>query len=330
MASTDFAELLEKFFLQWMMKGRQLSARTISTYSDAFAIFLHWMHDEMGVEACKVTIDMFTAENVERFLQYLSNEKGNCATTTNCRLAAIKAFGSYAAYKVPERLFQMKRISDLPRRREKRSEVNYLTTEEIGWLKTECKNEIDHIMVSLLFNTGARVSELISIRACDFSFSVEKGVVKIFGKGRKERTLPLWEEVVTETKEYLARNGIRRDEYLFAGRNVEHLTRSGVRSRIESLVAKATLKHPSLAQKKISPHVFRHSTAMAMLEAGVDISTIAIWLGHESIQTTHRYMATDMKRKEEALKKVHDHGQEERKPERYHASDDILSFLNSL
>lgn len=330
MVSTDFAELLEKFFLQWMMASRQLSARTVSTYSDVFSIFLHWMDDKMGVKAWRVTMDMFTAENVELFLQYLSDVKGNCATTVNCRLAAIKAFSSYVAYKTPERLFQMKRICDLPRRREKRSEVNYLTVEEIGWLKAECVKEMDHLMISLLFSTGARVSELVTLRACDFSFSDENGVVKIFGKNRKERTLPLWTEMAAEVNEYIARNGIKRDEYLFPGRNVDHLTRSGARSRIDTLVCKAEHKHPSLAQKKISPHIFRHSTAMAMLEAGVDISTIAIWLGHESIQTTHRYMVTDMRRKEEALKMAHCNDQETDKSERYHASDDILSFLNSF
>lgn len=330
MAESDFAKLLESFFIQWMREGRLLSARTVSTYGTAFSLFLRWMRDKNGVAASDVTMNEFTAENVERFLLYLSDEKGNCASTVNCRLAAINAFGGYVAYRVPERLFQMKRISDIPRRREKRCEVDYLTAEEIGWLKEECFNEVDHLMISLLFNTGARVSELICLRSRDFSFSDGKGIVKIFGKGRKMRTLPIWPEVASEVKAYIVRNNLENAGYLFAGRNVDHLTRSGVRSRIDTIVRKASSKHPLLADKRISPHVFRHSTAMAMLEAGVDISTIAIWLGHENIQTTHRYMVTDMKRKEAALAKAHGTEVDSKPLGRYRAKEDILDFLNSL
>lgn len=335
MAKTDFATLLEGFFLQWMGAGRQLSKQTISSYRDTFSLFLRWMRDSNGVDAANMTMDEFNADRVEAFLLYLTEERGNSANTANCRLSALKAFCGYASYRAPDRIAQLKRIKDLPRRTEKRSEVTYLTREEYGWLCDACNGGDDrsvtsHLMMTLLFSTGARISELICFRVRDFSLSSGKGQVRIFGKGRKERTLPLWPEVAEEVEQYISLKRLGANDHLFAGRNVSHLTRSGARSRIDAIVKRAQMDHPSLRSKQITPHVFRHSTAMGMLESGVDISTIAIWLGHENIQTTHRYMVTDMKRKEEALGKVHARGTDERLPTRYKASDDILEFLMSL
>lgn len=154
--------------------------------------------------------------------------------------------------------------------------------------------------------------------------------MRIFGKGRKERTLPPLPEVAQEVGRYVSAKRLAADDYLFAGRNVAHLTRSGTRSRIDAVVKRARADHPSLMGKRITPHVFRHSAAMGMLESGVDISTIAIRLGHESIRTTHRCMVTDMKRKEDALRKVHAAGAGDSAPVRYKASDDVLDFLMSL
>ena len=334
MARTDFAVLLEGFFLQWMVAGRQLSRQTVSSYRDAFSLFLRWMRDENGVDASEMDMDEFNADRIEAFMLYLTAGRGNSASTANCRLAALKAFSGYAAYRAPDRIDQLKRIRDLPRRTEKRSEVAYLTREEIGWLRDECgsgeRGATDRLMLSLLFSTGARISELISLKVGDFSLAGGKGQVRILGKGRKERTLPLWPEVAEEVERLISAKALSPCDYLFSGRNVDHLTRSGARSRIDSIAERARARHPSLRGKRITPHVFRHSTAMAMLDSGVDISTIAIWLGHESIQTTHRYMVTDMKRKEEALHKARGADIEKAEPKRYKASADILDFLMSL
>lgn len=335
MARTDFAVLLEGFFLQWMGAGRQLSRQTISSYRDTFSLFLRWMRDSNGVDAASMTMDEFNADRVEAFMLHLTEDRGNSAATANCRLSALKAFCGYASYRAPERIAQLKRVKDLPRRAEKRSEVTYLTREEYGWLCDACdeadgNSAANHLMVTLLFSTGARISELVCLKAGDFSMSARKGQVRIFGKGRKERTLPLWPEVAEEVEQFMSARRLGADDYLFGGRNVPHLTRSGARSRIDAIVKRAQAAHPSLRGKKITPHVFRHSTAMGMLESGVDISTIAIWLGHENIQTTHRYMVTDMNRKEEALRKVHAVGAERKPQARYRASDDVLDFLMSL
>ena len=335
MAKTDFAILLEGFFLQWMAAGRQLSKQTISSYRDTFSLFLRWMRDSNGIDVASMTMDEVNADRVEAFMLHLTEVRGNSASTANCRLSALKAFCGYASYRAPDRIAQLKRIKDISRRTEKRSEVAYLTREEHGWLCDACnggsdRSVVDHLMMALLFSTGARISELICLKVRDFSLSAGKGQVRIFGKGRKERTLPLWPEVAQEVEQYVSAKCLVADDYLFAGRNVAHLTRSGARSRIDAIVKRAQADHPSLMGKRITPHVFRHSTAMGMLASGVDISTIAIWLGHESIQTTHRYMVTDMKRKEEALRKVHAAGAGDGASARYKASDDILDFLMSL
>ena len=328
-------QLLKGFFLQWMAAGRQLSPETVASYRDAFSLMLRWFRDERGTDASEVGMDDLTAENVEEFLLYLAERRGNSAQTVNCRLAAIKAFCSYAAYRAPERLAEMKRISDIPRRTEKRREVGYLTQEEVGWLLDACdaasrRGQEDHLLLSLLFSTGARISEAVALRMRSFERRGGRLSVHLAGKGRKERTLPLWPEVAGEVTAFAEERQLGADAFVFPGRNVEHLSRSGARSRIDAAVRRASELHPALAGKRITPHVFRHSCAMAMLESGVDLSTIAIWLGHESVQTTHRYMVASMSRKEDALAKVHPDSRQESGCRRYRAQGDILSFLESL
>ncbi len=331
----DFPRLVEGFFLQWMDAGRHLSPQTIASYRDTFSLLLRWFRDECGIPAPDVCMDDFTAENIEAFLLFLSEGRGNAAVTVNCRLAALKAFCSYAAYRAPERLAELKRVSDIPRRTEKRREVGYLTREEIGWLLAACelasaRGREDHLIISMLFSTGTRVSELVGLRMRDFELRGGRRVVHILGKGRKERTLPMWPEVARELSAFAEERNLDDGDFVFAGRNVEHISRSGVRGRIDAVVLRATAAHPQLSGKRISAHVFRHSCAMSMLEAGVDLSTIAIWLGHESVQTTHRYMVADMERKEAALSKVHPGTRRADAPKRYVPKGDILDFLSSL
>jgi site-specific recombinase XerD len=329
-----FQELLESYFLSWLI-GRGVSKRTIEAYRDTFRIFLRWICDEKRIKADAVTMDDFTMDNIEAFLIHLSNARANAPKTVNCRLAVIRSFCRYVSYKDPLSLNQMKKILSIPQRKEQRADLSFLKAKEVGWLIESCdkmtaKGRETRLLIRLLYNSGARISEAVALKASDIAFDGGDSCrVKIIGKGRKERTLPLWPETAKAIKAHIKENGIAEDGYLFAGRNVEHLTRSGARSRIDEMANRASAKHPTLAKKKITPHTFRHSSAMAMLASGIDISTIAIWLGHENIQTTHRYMVADMNLKEDAVSKVH--------PDwdcspgvRYSADPKTLAFLMSL
>jgi site-specific recombinase XerD len=182
----------------------------------------------------------------------------------------------------------------------------------------------------MLFNTGARISELVSLTADDVRV-VPGGRchVHFLGKGRKDRTVPLWEDTSRMLMAYMEAHDINGPNHVLAGRNVAHLTRSGARSQIDAVAKRAARRHPELAGRRITPHTFRHATAMAMLYAGVDIATVAIWLGHESINTTHKYVVTNMKAKEDALEMVRV-GWGDVGHARYKAPQSVLDFLSSL
>jgi len=330
-----FQGLLESYFLSWLIAGRGVSKKTIEAYRDTFVIFLRWMGSEMGIRADNVTMDDFTMNNIESFLIYLGKVRANSPKTINCRLAAIRSFCQYVSYKDPLLLHQMTMILSIPQRKEKLAEFSYLEAKEIGWLIEACdkktaKGREMRLLIRLLYNSGARISEIIVLKASDIAFDDSGSCrVKIIGKGRKERTLPLWPETAEALRMHFKERRITDDRYLFSGRNVEHLTRSGARSRIDETTRRAAERHPSLIKKKITPHTFRHSSAMTMLASGIDISTIAIWLGHENIQTTHRYMVTDMKLKEDAIAKIHPdwNGASDG---RYSPDPKTLAFLLSL
>jgi site-specific recombinase XerD len=327
----SFQSLVEGFFIEWLDKGRNVSLNTVMSYRDAFSLYLRWLHETKAIAPADITIDDFTSNDVQTFLIYLREKRGCCAKTVNCRLAALKSFCRYASYKAPQWIKQFQGIERIPELKARRREIDYLTPEEIGWLlQSSAAGSEEELLISLLYNTGARISELITVKGCDV-MTAESGKcrIKILGKGRKERTLPLWADTSSLLLDHIQAQGINKDDYLFKGRNVDHLSRSGARSRIAAVVKSASLSHPELISKKITPHVFRHGTAMSMLAAGIDIATVAIWLGHEHINTTHKYVVSDMKLKEEALAKARQDW--EVKPRKvYRPKKDVLDFLLSL
>ena len=331
MAAVTLASLIEGFFMEWLGRDRKASANTTATYRDAFRLFFSWLESERGVPPVEAELGDLTGANVNAFLVHLEESRGCAPSTLNNRLAAMQSFARYAARRNPERLGQYESIADVPRRKERRREVDYLTPEEVGWLLECCEpGSSSELMVAMLYNTGARISELVSLKADDVIISHGgRCRVRFLGKGRKERTVPLWEDTSKLLAGYIEANAIRGGRYVFPGRNVEHLTRSGARSRIDVIAARAAAAHPELRSKKVTPHVFRHSTAMAMLYAGVDIATVAIWLGHENVNTTHKYVVTNMEAKEAALSKIKPDWSLEGRV-RYRASADVLAFLNSL
>lgn len=317
------------------MNQQKVSPCTIQTYKDAFRILLKYLQDECGTKANAINMETMNADTIIGFLNYLENNRKNKCKTVNNRLAAIKSFMEYVAYECPEYLGIIRKIKAIPFRHVEKKNVCYLTKEEIDSLLQACETSStegrrDYLMLLLLYNSGMRISEMISLQGKDAVISGNRhGHLRIMGKGRKERTVPLWQTTIRCLVTYMQEHGIQSNDYLLSGRNVTHLTRSGARYRIDCVVKKAASNCPSLKSKSITPHVFRHSTAMSLLQSGIDISTIAIWLGHESIETTHQYMVADIKLKEKALEKLHE-PDSSRTEHRYQATDEILQFLKSL
>ena len=331
MSAPGFARLVEGFFTEWLGTAIKASPHTVASYRDAFSLLVRWAASERGESPDDVEIADVTADNIAAFLTYLEDDRGCSAKTINCRLAAIKSFCAYSAYKRPNLLGQLKAVRDLPQRKERRREVSYLTPEEVRWTIDACPSGSEsELLLALLYNTGARISELLCARVRDVAFADGgRCRIQVLGKGRKERTLPLWDDTSQLVRNHISSKGLGPGDFLFGGRGGGHLTRSGARHRIDSAFSAACASHPELRSKAVSAHTYRHSCAMAMLAAGVDIATVAIWLGHEHVNTTHRYVVSDMRLKEEALAKVRrEWSVEGRKP--YKASEDVVEFLRSL
>ena len=333
MKNNSFQSLLQCFFLERLMKQKNASACTISSYRDTFRIFLRYMKLEKQCAPSQITLEMVNAETIISFLNYIETVRNNSIKTRNNRLAAIHSFLKYVSFQAPEYISIIQRVMNIPFKKTETKNINYLVKEEMDSILNSCDlccwlGRRDKIMISILYNTGVRVSELISIKIKDIVLNKNgTGSIHVIGKGRKERTIPIWKSTQNYISEFIKETGSSADEYLFTSQHGEKLTRSGVKYRLDCLIKIASLNCPTLIKKRVTPHVFRHTTAMHLLEAGVDISTIAIWLGHEGIETTHKYMVADLRLKEQALSRM-----KEPKISEFHykPSADILSFLDSL
>ncbi|OJF75662.1 MAG: hypothetical protein BKP49_11160 [Treponema sp. CETP13] len=332
--STTLQTLLQNFFLQRMIQQRKVSDKTISSYRDTFRIYIKYMMDIYKISAIDISIEDFDMKHVESFCKYLEKNRGNKSVTINNRIAAIRSFMKYVTEVAPEFSDIAKKAYLVPMQKYESPTMCFITKDEFEIMLKGCNTNSfigarDKLMLLLLYNTGSRVSELLSLKCYDINnLDMRKhNNVKIHGKGRKERLVPLWENTSIYVQKYIKTNHLNYADNLFINKNGDKLTRSGVRSRINIIVNKAASEAPALTEKNITPHTFRHSVAMNLLVAGVDISTIAIWLGHSSIETTHKYMVADMELKRKAMEKV---GQSGNSSYNYKPSADILSFLDSL
>jgi site-specific recombinase XerD len=265
------------------------------------------------------------------FLHYLEEKRGNTVQTRNARLAAIRSFMKYASLRDPRSLVNTERLLAIPLKRTEAHLVGYLSLEEINAIlnapdPSTWSGQRDRVMFATFYNTGARVSEICGLCLSDVDLDRSRSV-KLHGKGRKERSIPLWKDTISKIRQWLTRIVSNASMPLFPNRKGERMTRSGVEDRLEKAVRAATVVCPSLEGRVISPHVLRHSTAMHLLQSGISESVIALWLGHESVTTTHRYIEADLAMKERALS----HLQEPTStPVRYRPTDSLLSFLETL
>ena len=326
--------LIQNYFLQRLMQQRKVSYQTVCSYKDTFRVYLRYLEDVHGISATKASINHFDLQYLQSFCKYLEEKRKNKPVTINNRTAAIKSFMQYAAEIAPEYSAISKRALMLPAQKYETPVMSFVTKDEFNTLVKTCDTSTfigarDKLMLMLMYNTGVRVSELLGIRVSDIqnADSISHASVIIHGKGRKQREVPLWKSTIKYIHRYLKEYPIEYNGYLFINKNGDELTRSGVRTRINKLVSQAIVLAPGLKEKTITPHTFRHSVAMNLLMSGIDISTIAIWLGHSSIETTHKYMVADMELKRKAMEKAGSAGNSSYK---YKPSADIMNFLNSL
>lgn len=327
----DFGSLLQQFFTERLIQQKNASPRTVSSYRDTFRLFLQFAQQRLRKPPARIDLTDINASLVSAFLNYLESDRNNKIRSRNARFAAIRSFLNYAALKVPTALGTIGGVLAMPMKRFERPLVGYLSREEMDAVlnapnpNTWCGRR-DRVMLATLYNTGARVSELIGMTVGDLVLG-RTASIRIHGKGRKERAVPLWRPVARQVQEWLRHHPHPVDSPLFPTRTGDKMTRTGVTDRLKLAVQTAATHCPQLKKRRISPHVVRHATAMAMLQSGVDITVIALWLGHESPSTTHMYVEADLAMKERALKALQP---PTIKQNRFRATDRVLAFLEGL
>jgi len=331
MHSHLIAPHVQAFFADYLCQQRRLSPQTIMSCRDTFRLLLTFLRDQMGVEPSALRIADVDAPMVLRFLNYLEQERGNSVRSRNIRLAAIRSFFRLVALRDPDSLGIVTRVLAIPVKREDQKLIGYLTRPEMQALlaaldRSTWVGRRDHAILLTLYNTGARVSEITMLKRDQVCYG-DSTFLQLHGKGRKERTIPLWAETVQVLRAWFQELGEYAPNIAFPSVRGKPLSRDGVDYLLKQTVQRAIAACPSLATKPVSPHVVRHTTAMHLLQAGVDIATIALWLGHESIDTTHVYLHADLAMKEKALGKL---DPIDGKWSRFHADDPLLAFLALL
>lgn len=327
----EFAVLLQRFFAERLIQQQNVSPRTVAAYRDTFRLLLGYAERKLGKQPVKLTLGDFNATLVLDFLAHLETERHNSIRSRNARLAAVLAFARYVALQCPPALHLAQQIRAIPMKRFEKPMPGFLSRTEIRALLVApdanawCGRR-DRILLALLYNTGARVSELIGVRVDDVTLEVTP-MLRLHGKGRKQRTVPLWKETAAEVRHWLQYAGLRAEQPLVPGRHGLPMTRTNVAERVALAALAATKQCPQLEGRNVSPHTLRHTTAMHLLQSGVDITIIALWLGHESPSTTHGYVEADLAMKERALAAVSPPGT---KHARYKPTDALLKFLDSL
>jgi len=328
----SFAALVQSYFTEYLTQQRALSAQTIAAYRDGFVLFLGFAESRLGKSPNAITLADITPDMIIAFLDHLERQRHNSVRSRNARLAALRSFLKFAAHRDVASLQVIERALGVPVKRFERPMFGYLSREEmlavIGTPNESWLSQRDHVLFLLMYNTGARVSEIIGVKVGDVVLDDSAACVHLHGKGRKLRSVPLWHSTVKAVKAWLRFNRqFVAASTLLPNRDGNTMTRSNVNKRLMLAVRTASEQHPRLVQQHVSPHTIRHTTAMHLLQAGVDISVIALWLGHESPATTHHYVEADLTMKERALSRLQE---PDVKIQRYRAPDSLIDFLKKL
>jgi len=322
---------LKRFFLEYLPQQRNCSPHTVRSYRDALRLFLLYLRERKRVAPDNVALKDLSVEIILDFLNDLQESRHNSVDTRNARLAALRCFVKYLLWVEPTIAGELQRVLAIPVKRTTQSVLDFLTREEVNAVLEAPDAETwsgkrDRTLFALMYHSGARVSEIIGAKVSDMTLAPE-GALRLHGKGRKDRSVPLLKKITNTMNKWIAGNQLQEGQLLFTNARGAPLTRSGVAKRLREAVQRASEQCPSLKTKRISPHTLRHTTAMHFLQKGVDIALIALWLGHESTETTHRYMTTDLEMKEKALQALQPSSGGDF---RFRPKAAVLAFLESL
>lgn len=328
----SFAAIVQAYFAEYLTQQRALSAQTIAAYRDGFVLFLNFAEARLSKSPAAMALADITPELIMAFLDHLERQRHNSVRSRNARLAALRSFLKFAAHRDVASLQVIERALGVPVKRFERPMFGYLSREEmlavIGTPDDTWLSLRDHALFLLMYNTGARVSEIIGLKVGDVVLDATAACVHLHGKGRKQRSVPLWRSTVRTVRSWLRLNSqFEAASPLLPSRDGNAMTRSNVTKRLMLALRTASEHHPRLTQQRVSPHTIRHTTAMHLLQAGVDISVIALWLGHESPITTHHYVEADLTMKDRALARLHD---PDVRIQRFRAPDSLIDFLKTL
>jgi integrase/recombinase XerD len=323
--------LLQGFFTDRLQRQRRASPHTIGSYRDTFRLLLRFAAERLHTPPAKLTLEELRAPFIGEFLQHLEQDRANSARSRNTRLAAIRSFFRYVALEEPSRALDCQRILAMPNKRYLRQPISFLEPGEIeAFLAApdvgSRAGRRDRTLLLVAIQTGLRVSELAGLRCGD----VELGAgahVRCTGKGRRERHTPLRREVRATLAAWMRERSASAESPLFPARGGKQLSHDAIERIVTKYATQATGRCPSLKRKNVTPHVLRHTAAMELLRRGVDRTVIALWLGHESPETTGIYLHADLHMKEEALARTSPTGVG---PRRYHPTDTLLAFLEGL
>jgi integrase/recombinase XerD len=329
---SQLAPTLQAYFTDRLLTQRDASPQTVAAYRDTFRLLLAFIEQQTGKQPFQLDLADLDAPLIGAFLTHLEQDRGNSPRTRNARLAAIHSFYRYAALSHPEHLATIARIMAIPTKRHERNDLTYLTKPEIEALlhapdRTTWLGRRDHTLLLTMVTTGVRVSELIAIKINHITLATGAHHLKVHGKGRKNRTTPLKAETTTALRAWLHERAGRPEDPLFPTREGHQLHRRTVALLITKHARAATADCPTLATKRVSPHTLRHTTAMLLQAERVDIATIALWLGHESIKTTYIYQHADNQLKQQAIDRTATIGTP---PGRYQPPDTLIAFLEAL
>lgn len=330
MKETSLATLLERSFIERLMRQRQVSPHTVSSYRDTFRLLLHFAHRRLHKPPSQLTLAEVDAPLITAFLDDLEASRKITARSRNLRLTAIRSFFHFAAYEEPTHASQIQRVLAIPGKRCLKALVKFLDRTETEALlaapgQTTWYGRRDHVLLLVAVQTGLRLSELTSLRREDLHLGTAAHV-RCVGKGRKERSTPLTKQALAALKAWLPQLPKNAD-WVFPNAQGDRLSGDAVQRLLVKYQRIAARSCPSLKQKRITPHVLRHTHAMTLLQAGVDRSVIALWLGHESIETTETYLHADMAMKEKALAPA---APANIPPRRYRPDDRLLALMETL